>query len=391
MTTKVTTEQEATHEALTQLRRPRLLSALLTAEAVAKVDDKGVKSKANGGRWCLNAGSEMVTYVWGLNTGRDGYPQPIRCVLDLARTTFENAKIPSLFAHSSWALIGNWTNLEAEDDGLFGDQTIYLPQDPSQTQIFTDSIRVKSLMDQDHPWQASVGCYPADGLDGYQLVADGKELKLNGRVYAGAGELPLYVMRKPVVFEASVVLWGADSETGRLAAALLNPSSLRAAQPAPAAPPKESTMSDIKRLQGLLARFKGHDATVAQQFAAGKSDDEISAEVFRIQAETIATLQAAPKPAAVAAAAPAPAPVPAQPSAGVVAAAAAAPAAPAFVPSATAGGAGTKTFAAARAELSKENPNLKGLSLNEAVFERYPDLRPNTSRFGSMTEGVARG
>ncbi len=378
------TDQDTVHEALTQLRRPRLLSALLTAEAVAKVSDKGEKSKANGGRWCLNAGSEMTTYVWGLNTGRDGYPQPIRCVLDLARTSFETAKIPSLYAHSSWALIGNWTNLEADDVGLFGDQTIYLPQDPSQTQIFMDSIRVKSLMDQDHPWQASVGCYPADGLDGYQLVADGKEIKLNGRVYAGAGELPLYVMRKPVVFEASVVLWGADGNTGRIAAALLDPSSLRAAQIAPAVPPKDSTMSDIKldRIKGLIARFAGHEGLVATLLAAGKTDDEISGEVFKKQGEQlaaangkIAELQAG-KPAA-------PAAAPAAPSAAVVAAAAAAHAAPTFTPP-TVGAKGTKSFAAARAEVSNENPKLKGLALNEAVFEKYPDLRVDTSRFGTV-------
>jgi hypothetical protein len=371
-------------DACQDLRRPRPLSALLTGEAVAQVDAGAKTPKTNGGRWRLNAGSEMQTMVWGVNMGRDGYPEPIRCIIDLAAATFEAGVVPALFAHSSYALIGRWSDLSASDEGIDGDLTLYLSKDAAEAAALPDALKVKVCMDHDHPWQASVGAYPADGVDGYERIDEDDEIELNGRTYSGAGELPLYVMRNACIFESSVVLWGADGNTGRIAAALLDPvTHLRAARAAASKEPSMATPAPVAAARGpshlktLLAANKGYETVVSAAFADDKSDAEIAALVSGAKDARIAELEAA---------AAKPATVPAK--AALEAREAAAP--PASAAAATVNtGSVELSWSDARREVAGET-KLKGMALNAATLAKYPHLEEASKGAFAVNAGAGR-
>lgn len=291
MTTEVV-EQETSH-ALTAERRP--LAAVLMCEAVAELadGDQPAKDKKDG-RWSLNTGAEMTTYVYGVNLDKYGWPQPIRLVLDIAKAKFEKPVIPALFAHSNWSVIGNWKGSAADEKRLSADLTLYRPKDAIEAQVLPDAVKVAALIDRDHPWQCSVGAFPRKGLEGYELIKPGKTVSLNGREFSGDGEYPLYVMRAPVIYEASVVLWGADGNTGKLAASLLDPvAHLRSIHPNPdkgnaqmttTAPPPAAP-SVAARLKAMLAKYtdQADQTLVASLMADEKSDDEIEKAVHAAQ------------------------------------------------------------------------------------------------------------
>lgn len=357
----------ATTPTQTDDRPSRPLAVRLAAEAVAKVGDTPAK---NDGRWRLNAGSVMLTYVWGVNMGRDGYPQPIRLVIDLASFQFDAAVVPALYAHSSYALVGNWKNCTVEADGVYGDLTLYKPANDIEAECMADAVRVAALLRQDHPWQCSLGCAPANGLDDYEPCDDDTEI--NGTTHAaddGSG-YPLYVLRNGRGFEASIVLFGADSNTGRVAASLTDPlshlSALRAqGTPMPTAAPAQD------RLKTLLSAHPQHKALVAELFANDPAVTDaaivgavklagLEAQVATLTSERDALKTERDALAAKLAAAPVKPVVqlgaPAHPPVG--------------------GGDETtapKTFAEARALLAKETGK-KGFALNAEVRSRFPGL-----------------
>lgn len=294
MTTEVE-NQEKPHAPLNASRRP--LGALLMCEAVAELaDDAGAERKGDG-RWALNTGAQMITYVWGVNCDDCGWPRPMRLVLDLAKAKFEKPVISALYAHSDWAIVGQWTGGTVDLKKIAADLTIYRDLSAAEAAVLPDAVRVGALLDRDHPWQASVGCYPKDGIDGYELVKAGKTVTVNGTEFQGDGDLPLFIMRKPVIYEASVVLWGADGNTGKLAASLLNPlahlAQLRSSTPNPdkgtatmsTPAPASAAPTAGARLKALLARFTDETVhgLVVKLMADDKNDDEIRDAVHAAQ------------------------------------------------------------------------------------------------------------
>lgn len=298
MTTEVTLK-ESDHAPLTHSRRP--LAAVLTCEAVAELAEGDGAGEKTDGRWSLNTGAEMLTYVYGVNLDQYGWPQPIRLVVDLAKAKFEKPVIPALFAHSSWSIIGNWRGAKVDEKRITADLTIYRPKDAIEANVLPEAVRVAALIDRDHPWQASIGGYPKDGIDGYELVKAGKTVEVNGRTFSGDGDHPLFILRKPIIYEASVVLWGADANTGKLAASLLDPvahlrsihpnpdrpdkGTVTMSTPAPTATSASAAPSAAARMKTLLAKHtdKADHALVAQLMAEDKTDDEIRDAVHAAQ------------------------------------------------------------------------------------------------------------
>jgi hypothetical protein len=239
---------------------PRQLRAQCQVMAEAIQPAEGAKPKTNGGRWRLNAGSEMQTRVWGVNmrgSGWDEYPEPIRLVIDLATAQFAKPVIPALSDHITWSsayTIGNWSNPEVTAAGMTADLRIYEPANEVQATAMAEGVRVKAFMDQGHPWEASIGCEPVNGIDDYQLVRAGQSVQVNGKTFSGDGDMPLYVLRNSRSHEASVVLFGADSDTGRVAA-----------HRQPSTVSKEPTMT-IK-LSAMLAKYPDHKALVSELVA----------------------------------------------------------------------------------------------------------------------------
>jgi hypothetical protein len=283
-------DQKASHQ-LTAEHRP--FGAALMCAAVAELAD-AVTAEGNkkDGRWLLNTGAEMTTYVSGVNTDQYGYSNPFRLVIDLAKAKFEKPIIPALYAHASWSIIGNWRSPTVDEKKVSAELTLYRPKDATEAQVLPEALKVAVLIDRDHPWQCSVGAFPRDGLDGYELVKAGKTVTLNGREFSGDGEYPLYVMRRPIIYEASIVLWGADGNTGKLAASLLNPLAHLELNPNPdkdhhmttsAAPVVAPTAA--LRLKALLASLTdiADQALVAKLMSEDKADDAIAAAVHASQ------------------------------------------------------------------------------------------------------------
>jgi hypothetical protein len=78
-----------------------------------------------------------------------------------------------------------------------------------------DAVRVNAIIRSGVPIQVSVGAEA--GENGSWDLVEGK-IKLNGREYDGDGDMPLYVLRGGMIYESSIVTFGADDQTGRLAA-----------------------------------------------------------------------------------------------------------------------------------------------------------------------------
>lgn len=330
--------------------------------------------KANAGRWRLNAGSEMRMTVWGVNMRAGPWgpqPEPIRCVIDMASAEFDKPVIPAFYAHieAMWSTVGNWSNGEISASGIVADLTTYTPRTDAEADMFAYAVAVKSLIDQGHPWEASVGAYSALGLDGWELVPAGATVQCNGRSYDGAGDEPLYILRSARVCESSVVMYGADRDTGRLAAGRHHPQGIPmttpAAPAAPAAPVATAAAIDVARIKTLRAAHPGQEAVVLAQLEAGKTDAEIAlavkdAELVALRAELAASKA---NPAA-----------PAKP---VVTAGASETREAAKPPGFAAGSeaAATGDFMRLRAAIGVET-KLKGMALNEEVYRRHPNLRP---------------
>ncbi len=352
--------------------------ATVTAEAVV-----GAKPKSSGGRWRINAGNEMQMVVEGVNLQQASwgkYPAPIRCVIDLAQAAFDKPVIPAFYAHieSMYATVGNWSGATITAEGIVADLTAYVPRTQAEEEILGYATAVKALLDQGHPWEASVGAYSADGIDGWELVPPGNTIACNGRSFDGDGDLPLYILRAARICEGSVVMYGADRDTGRIAAAAaaLTSKETPMSQPAAAAPAPTANAIGADRIKTLRAAHPGHDAVVLAGLEAGKSDAEICTAVKDAQiASLTARAEAAEtKLAAVPAAKPAPVVTAGKSETGEAAGA------PGFSPASNTG-TGTLTaskpaeFMRLRAEIGRET-KLKGMALNEEVYARHPGLRP---------------
>ncbi len=211
------------------------------------------------GRWRLNAGSEMVVEVAGLNEGK-----PIRLVLDLKTCKAKNAKITTLIDHDTANVAGYWDGLTFEEQEICGDLHLMQLKDDAEAAAMPDVVRTHAMIRNGVPIQVSVG---ADaGENGEWEEVKGK-IKINGREYDGAGEMPLYVLRNGELFESSIVTFGADAKTGRLAAKQITKPVV-----------KGTTMSDM--LKVLLGKFpEKHHGLVARCVAEGKDESNTTTDI----------------------------------------------------------------------------------------------------------------
>lgn len=229
-----------------------------------RVDEKG-KAFDRDGRWKLNAGSIMVTSVPGLNDDKKGNAQPVAMILDMESARFASERIVALSEHMKHSVIGFWDNLSGGKGGMEGDLHFVKLNDEVEKQVFAESVRLSVLARNGVPIQVSVGAEP--GKTGKWEKMDQDSVVCNGRTYTNDTGLPLYVMRGADIFEASLCTFGADSETGRVAASQTQP-----------VRKKETTMSD--KLKVLLGKYaEKHHGLVARCVAEGEDETAISTKI----------------------------------------------------------------------------------------------------------------
>jgi len=208
------------------------------------------------GRWRINGGNEMVVTIKGVNNGK-----PMRAVLDLASVKLPTGRLIALADHQEERPIGFWDGFAADPTGLYAMPHLAKAEGEVEAAVLADAVRLAALVRNGVPVQASVGVEP--GSTGtWEHVQPGLAVTLNGRTYSGDGELPLYVLRGAELFETSIVTFGADDDTGRLAAKLPTPKD----HPMPKA---------IEVLAKLLARHDPkHHAMIAKCAAEDKTEQE---------------------------------------------------------------------------------------------------------------------
>lgn len=219
-------------------------------------------------KWRLNSGAVMLTWVGGLGL--------VALVIDLATARFEADRISMLREHDQWTgPIGRWENLtvEAAGDtaGIYGTPIVYTPDPTKPAEAEMKSLKaggeVAALIERKHPWQASVTATSA--VSDYERVLPGQSTLVNGQSITASDDIhapPLFIARNSVISEASVCTFGADADTGSVAAS-------RTSTPA-----TEPTMSD--RLTALLNRHGDkHAGRIAIALKANKTDDQISVEL----------------------------------------------------------------------------------------------------------------
>ena len=231
--------------------------AKLVAEIATLVD--GTLSETRQGRWRLNAGSEMVVTVPGLNKD-----EPIRLVVELSTVKPKSHKVVALSDHASEQVIGYWDKFECLESGVEADLHVIAPQGPHEAAVLAEAVKVGAYARTGTPVQVSIGAEA--GPNGkWQRVKAGETVKVNGRDYTGDDETPLFILRNGQIYESSIVTFGADSETGRVAAK--KPTS----QP-------ETTMSD--KLKVLLKKYpEKHHGLVARCVAEDIDEADITTKV----------------------------------------------------------------------------------------------------------------
>lgn len=230
--------------------------ARLLANVIERVGDGDASS---AGRWRLNAGSPMLLDVKALRA--DG---PVRVILDIASARFSAQRIAALYGHDDQIVVGYWDRA-SNTDGIDADFHPIEPANEIEAAAMPEVVRVRAQVRTGVPIQASIGAEPGDGGQ-YEFTAPGR-VDLNGRAYQIADDgIPTYILRGGVITESSIVTFGADDATGRLAAkqAQIN---------------KDSTMS-IDALKAALSKHpeKRH-AMCARLIADGKNATEIDAAV----------------------------------------------------------------------------------------------------------------
>lgn len=245
----------------TTIERPALRTGqVLCAAAVSQIEQPADKPA----RWRLNSGAEMQTWVEGIGH--------CRLVIDLASVKFEAPEIPMLREHSTWyGPIGRWTAGIADLTGIYATPIVYTPNDDAEREMpsLREGAEVAALMARKHPWQASVKVTAS--LGDYERVLPGAVVEVNGATLTAGDDLhdiPLLICRNGVIGEASVCLFGADSNTGSVAASRSTTT-------------PEPTMSKPEdRIAALLKRHgEKHASRIAIALSKNKSDEEIAVEL----------------------------------------------------------------------------------------------------------------
>lgn len=334
--------------------------ASMTCDAVsisAPTDDAkqadAAMGKMRAGKWRLNAGSRMMMCIAGVNDDEAGEPQPIQVILDMDTLAMPD-RVPALADHDDSKVIGVWTDIRKEGGALTGDLTLAIPINDREAMALQDAVRASALIRAGVPWQASVGVSAT-----YEAITE--QTMVNGLPVdpAEGDDPPVYIARAGQLFEASVVLRGADSNTGQIAAKA-------------SATKKERTMTESIKpsLKDLLAKHADHKALVADLFADDKSAADIAnavhkADLKSAREDAAATrkelddLKASRSGAADAAASKKP------PGAG----------------HGDAESGSESGWLECRATVLRENPKLRGQALNAEVARRFPGAKVEALSF----------
>lgn len=315
----------------------------------------------NAGRWRLNAGSRMLMCIAGLNCDAEGEPQPVGVILDMA-----SAQIPERMSALSYhedgtlaAVIGSWVNIKADGTNLDADLVLVDVENDREAAALPDAVRAKALIRAGVPLQASIGAgADYDELDTGDLI--------NGIPFTADADddMPTFAARMAALSEASLVLRGADSRTGQIAAKAAN------------TPVKKDPHMSID-LKAMKAKYAGKSAEIrAAALDLATSDGATEAAVSELvhdmelkaaKAETDAAVKRADELADK---------LKASATSKEEAAKAAALEAQ-KLPGSSSGSGSVKVenWGDARALVASENPKLKGMSLNAEVSRRFPTLK----------------
>jgi hypothetical protein len=254
------------------LNPARPLLARLLAPAAIPVQRDGTAT-----RWTLYTGALVQTLVYGVNQSR-----LINLIIDLSTLT-SPAKIPALAGHIAvpTAVLGDWTKISQDAEGLGADFTpLVIPAEA--VDLFNSARAISALLAAKIPLQASVGVEPGPAGEYVRLTAP---TTVNGMLIDPAQYSdPVFVLRGGLLTEGSVVLFGADNQTGPRLAALAE---LAAAANPSAHHSKDHPMQD--RLKTLLAKFPDHVALVAQRLADGADDTAIADAVTGAKLSALTT------------------------------------------------------------------------------------------------------
>lgn len=229
----------------------------------ARLEAPLVAADATAGTWRISSGAEVRTSIAALNNGR-----LIRLVIDLATLRAAAASIPALIDHQDWmgTLVGAWDEIAIAEAVTGKLRMLDVPA--GQEALFGAVVQARTLVAQRIPLQASVGVAPDAARQGrYERLSAATQV--NGRLIDPAADpdVPVYVLRNGLLEEASLVVFGADSATGRLRRTDTDTST-----------PKDPTMS-FDLLKALLAKHPENKSRVAELVAEGKDQAAIEGQL----------------------------------------------------------------------------------------------------------------
>lgn len=240
-----------------------------------------IASETKKSTWRLNSGARMLTAIRDFGD--------VELVIDLSGVTFEQSRISMLREHGrrasvvaddSWYVnpIGHWENPRVDETGIYGQPVVYTPRTPFEEKmpLMIEGGEVAALIERNHPWQASVKI-----TGDYERVAPGQSVTVNGRIEIASDDLdapPLMICRTGIISEASICLFGADSNTGSVAASRQSTD-------------KKEIPVMKERLTALLkAHNNKHAGKIAVALSLGKTDEEIAAELSAADAADTAAI-----------------------------------------------------------------------------------------------------
>lgn len=189
--------------------RALCFSVLAAAAAVADPSQSQPGTEA-GGHWMAYNGGMMTAHM----KKDDTTVEPVHLVVDLASLVVPN-KVYALAEHerSSWAICGHWDSI-AVDGSLHASLTWYVATDDDYF-YYEEARKLAALARRGAPLQVSVGTTGGE----WELIPPGHTFTANGGEFtAPADGIPTYLQRGATLDEMSVVMFGADSNTGRIAA-----------------------------------------------------------------------------------------------------------------------------------------------------------------------------
>ena len=209
--------------------------------------------------------------------------RPTATVIDLDGLQLPTGRTPILLGHDTDRRIG-WA-------------------DPQQVQIVDGTVRVTGATripgpDSEKlaadaaagfPFQASIGADPLES----EFIPAGSSAPVNGRVVAG----PVWIVRKSLYTEGSVVVFGADNATAAMVA-----SKQEQAMPEGTPTKVKAASVDIAALKSLMDAHPGKEAMILSALESGKSIEEVTSALELVsQAEGEMATQTEAKDATIAA------------------------------------------------------------------------------------------